>query len=399
MDLSLSTLQRISKPSLVLWLLTASFFALPLSSSAKSICLSLAMLSLVLSFSKSDLITSFKQSYAKPALYFFILAIVASLWSPAFLSQKALVIEKYSKLLYLPILVLGFQNEKTRKYASLGFLFAMFVTSSLSILKYHHFLASFAIDPDRVFRNHIITGFMASFAAYLTLFFAYKEKHLYSRIAFILLFLLFSYHVLFINGGRAGYLMYLLAASFFLLQIFSLKQAFFGILFVCSLFALSYSQSPVMQMRISSINQELKAYKHNEKATSLGFRLQFHQFAKELFLRQPLIGNGTGSFTYLFAKEDPVPAWNHKLLEPHSQYWLVAAEFGLVGLIILAWFFIALFKACLNLKEMKPVALTMLGLFLIGNLSDSLLFYSGSGYFFILFMALCLSEKTTNKTH
>ena len=45
---------------------------------------------------------------------------------------------------------------------------------------------------------------------------------------------------------------------------------------------------------------------------------------------------------------------------------------------------------------MRPIALALFSVVVVGNLTDSLLFYSGSGYFFILFFALFLSENTTN---
>jgi len=47
----------------------------------------------------------------------------------------------------------------------------------------------------------------------------------------------------------------------------------------------------------------------------------------------------------------------------------------------------------MRLNGTRPWALAMMLSFVVGSVTDSLLFYSGSGYFFILFMALCLSEE------
>ncbi len=129
-----------------------------------------------------------------------------------------------------------------------------------------------------------------------------------------------------------------------------------------------------------------------DKNPSVGYRLQFHDFANDLFNRHPIKGNGTGSFTALFRMEKPVPSWNRTLLEPHRQYWLVASEFGILGLISLFFLFGSLFWASWQLTAMRSIAITSLVIFLVGNLTDSLLFYSGSGYFFIMCMALSLGS-------
>ena len=80
-------------------------------------------------------------------------------------------------------------------------------------------------------------------------------------------------------------------------------------------------------------------------------------------------------------------------MEPHSQYWLIASEFGLLGCISFVFFLGCLIGASLRLKTLKPLAFAVLLPFIAGCWSDSLLFYSGTGYFFILFMALCLGEQ------
>jgi O-antigen ligase len=148
-----------------------------------------------------------------------------------------------------------------------------------------------------------------------------------------------------------------------------------------------------MKRGINSVVVEIQAFRHNEKNSSLGLRIQFQQFAHGLFNRHRLIGNGTASFPYYFKQENPVPAWPHRLWDPHSQYWLIASEFGLLGLFIFGSLLYTLFTASWRLKTLRVPALGILLPFIAGNFTDSLLFYSGSGYFFIIFMSLCLGEQ------
>jgi hypothetical protein len=53
---------------------------------------------------------------------------------------------------------------------------------------------------------------------------------------------------------------------------------------------------------------------------------------------------------------------------------------------------VALISASRRLEVMKPFAFALLMPFIIGSFTDSLLFYSGCGYFFLALMALCLGE-------
>ena len=99
---------------------------------------------------------------------------------------------------------------------------------------------------------------------------------------------------------------------------------------------------------------------------------------------------------HTFHVENPVPEWSvsrAKLLEPHSQYWLVASEFGVAGLCLLSLLFGSLFMACWRQPESRALGCAVLLPFFVGNFTDSLLLYSGTGYFFLLFTALSLAAQ------
>lgn len=379
-----------------IWL-TISFLALPISSSAKSICLAITVIDILCYRPyREDLLKVISSTWCKATLILFCIGLLACLWSPASVSQLSFSVEKYCKLLYLPVLVLAFQNGTTRLWCLHAFLLALIITCGLSILKHHHYLQAFHFAADNVFRNHIITSFYVSFAAYLCLLFAYSQQGM-ARLVYALLALMFTYQILFVSGSRTGYIIYLLLMLLLVLQLSTWRQAIAGMGLVCTLFSACYFASPVMQARVGAVIEQIHGYQHHNKNTDLGLRLQFHDYAHKLFNQHPVLGNGTASFTYYFDKEKPIAHWDWGLLEPHSQYWLIAAEFGLLGSAALLYFFISLIQTCCTLDKMKCIAFAMIVPFLIGNLSDSLLFYSGSGYFFIFFMALCLGEWLENQ--
>ena len=280
----------------------------------------------------------------------------------------------------------------------------MFLTGIISLLWLIGALNLPWVEGGGIFRNHIMTGFMMAFAAYLSGFLliqSYSDSSVVFRncnralirLTYFFLILLFTYHVFFINNGRTGYVIYFMLMVLLMLQTFSWRQAVLGIVLGCSLLGISYYQSPVMQEAIQKAVNDYQMYQENKKDTNIGYRLQFHDYAYLLFKRSPWFGNGTASFADTFHKENPIPSRGDRLLEPHSQYWLMASEFGVLGCFALICFFASLLIASFQLKTLKPLALAILLPFIVGNLSDSLLFYSGTGYFFILFMALCLGEQ------
>ena len=178
-----------------------------------------------------------------------------------------------------------------------------------------------------------------------------------------------------------------------MVQSFSWRQAFLGSVLGGVLVGITCYFSPVMMGAVQVAMNDCKLYAKNEKDTSLGYRVQFHDYAYSLFKRHPWCGNGTAAFMHLYHEENPIPTRGEHLLEPHSQYWLVASEFGVVGILALLFFLGSLFFASFQLHTMGYATVALLLPFVLGNMSDSLLFYSGSGYFFLLFMALCLGER------
>lgn len=384
----------------VSFLLTAFSFAVPISESARSVFLGLAIALIVLTPSyRKDLISQLSQRWCQALLLFFLIVLLACAWSPASVHQKISVLHKYIKLLFLPVLVIGFRDPRIRRFGLYAFVAAMFVTCLGSMLKASGLLTYHGPNPGDVFRNHIMTGFMMSFATYLTALFFIRE-HGRVRFLYATLTLLFSYQILFINTGRTGRVVYVLLMLLLMVQSLSWRRVLLALVMSSTLLSVSYYQNPALQSVIDQRVAKVLTYHQEVKNDPIGWRIQFHAYAKKLFLKHPWFGNGTASYNYFFRKEDPVPSWHYgrvstkqKLFEPHSQYWLVADEFGLLGILALLFFFGSLLVASLQLKSMRMLAIASILAFMIGSLSDSILFYSGTGYFFLLFMGICLGES------
>lgn len=367
-------------------------FSIPLNSSAKSISLIITVI-LILGTKINRLSMSIllKQAWVKALMIFLTVIVLGCIWSPASWAQQAFVIQKYSKVLWLPLLALGFTDKKIRFWGLHAFIAAMFLTCLVALIKIYWQDDVLSANSGSVFRNYIMTGHMMAFASYLSLYFAVKNRR-FSWL-YLSLFALFSYEVLFISQGRTGYFIYFILIAVLMIQMLPKKQLWLGGLLIILSGFLLLNLSPKMQQGLVEIKNNVLHYQQGEKNTSVGFRLQFQHFAYQLFKENPLLGCGTGGFVYHFNARNPVPAWGSDLNEPHNQYWMIAAEYGVLGMMVYLGLLITLIINCLQLQEMKAIAIALIIPFLIGCFSDSLLFYSGSGYFFLVLMALCLGEN------
>lgn len=373
--------------------LIALCFLFPLSSSGKSIFLILTI-GLILSSAenRNALLKIITFKWVQISILMFLLSIVACFWSIANSYEKYFFIEKYSKLLCFPILISGFQNKQTRHFCLHAFLAAMLVIVALYCIKIFAVATiSWQSSSGEILRNRIIIGMMMAFAAYISAVLFMQNKTTLIRIGYLLLFLIYSAHVLLINTGRSGYVLFALLMMLWCGQMFTLRKALLVMIVAILWIVAIYFVSPAMHQGINEALSNIQHYQDN-KNTNVGYRIQFHQYAAELFSNHPVIGNGTAAFSASFRRDLPVDDWQRQLLEPHSQYWLMLADFGLLGFGLFIYFLWLLFKESSQLTTFRPIAFGLLLIFVVGNFSDSLLFYSGSGYFFIIFMALSLAE-------
>jgi len=396
---------KIQNEEITPFFLAVLIFSIPTSPTIKSVSIGLiSVLICLIPAYRQRIYFVISEPFSIAAFLLVFIAYLSCFWGISDYHEELAHAEKYSKLLYLPILAAGFTNKKTRVFCIQVFLLASVFVCVISICKKWMIDSSFISavgkeppDPGKVFHNHIVTGYMMAFAAYLSGLFAIKNKGI-KQIIYLLLGLLLSFQVLFINTGRTGYVIYFILFVLLLMQCFSSKRVFLSLMIYSLIIGIVLIKVPsVLSTGMTEAIQNIRHYKIDNKNTSVGFRLQFHEYAKKLFLDSPYIGQGAAGFAAHYRIENPIPARGRPVHEPHSQYWLIASEFGMVGLLALAYLFISLLIVGSKLIEMKPVLIGLLIPFFFANLTDSFLTNTGIGYLFIFFSALCLGEYVENK--
>lgn len=389
----------IQNESLMPFFLISIIFFIPISPSLKSIFIGITTaLIFFMPGYQQRFFSILSQRVSIAALILSGIALLACSWSVANFPHPINAAEKYFKVLYIPLFAIGFTNRKTRTIGIHAFLLSTLIVSILSIAKHWHLLVYNSSDPGQVFHNHIVTGYMTAFAAYLSGLYVTRSKQM-KRLFYMLLTTLFTYQVLFVNTGRTGYIVYFILLMLFIGMSFSSKRQLMALLiFSTVLGGIIINVPSVLSNGIHQALNDLNNYKEHDKNTSVGYRLQFHQYAKSLFLSSPIIGYGTGGFKAQFKKDNPIPARGDHLNDPHSQYWFVASELGLIGIAGLCYFLMTLLLMSFHLNEMKAILLGLLMTFFFANITDSFLTNTGIGYMFVMFCALCFGEYIENNT-
>ncbi len=376
--------------------------AIPMSASLRSIFFISSILLILLTPSQYPYL---RDIFKKPFIWFsiglFYLAFLGCFWGDANISEAMIDLEKYIKFLCFPVLIAGFSSRTFRYKALHVYLLVMLVITLLSYYKWLDlfpflFLTFKNPDPGSVVYNHIITGMMVAFAAYLSAWFLWVSRKNYSwpnTLVYLFSLIFFTFQTFFIGTGRTGYFIYAMLMGVFLLQILPWRKAMIALLAGSFILMGLFYQSPIMQEKITKMGHEFTLYQQGgDKNTSIGFRMQFHEFSESLLKKNWFFGNGTGGFMHGFSQEQPVPAWGERLFEPHSQYWLILSEWGIVGFIVFGLFLCELMIQIMKLKEMRILAIGIFMLFITGSFTDSLFYYSTTGIFFMTIMALCLGE-------
>lgn len=385
-------LSRFDMKRWAFYYLILTVFTFPLSSCLKSIFLGLTSWAVLIQPDmRSDLVKICREPWCVAMFLFFALVIIGSFTGDADLNSKLAYINKYSKLLYLPLLVVVFKDKVARNTAAHAFLLAMVITFVISVLKIFGWFSFLPGDPGDVFQNHITTGYFMAFSAYISALYSWQNEGV-KRYCYAALALLFSFHTIFINTGRTGYVSFVILALVFLLQCISLRKLPLYLCLLLPPMVFIAHQSPTFNHGIHFAIQDARNFSSGNKNTSVGFRLQFSQYAKKLFYTSPFLGLGTAGFSYQFGKDKPLPAWGDKLSDPHNQYLLTAVEYGVTGLVVLLFFFFLIAYASYRTEKMRSFMPGLISSFLIANFADSFLLMSATGYFFIIFSAIALGE-------
>jgi O-antigen ligase len=387
---------RIERAARQLLLLAA--FTIPFSTALSNIFVGLTLIVFVLALCVDR---SLARPMAAPAallaLALLALVLAGSTWSIAPPDEIHTGMRKYTKLLVLPLTVslcwrapglparvLRWSLAGCAVLATSLYLvwLDMMPTSSLGWWR-----VGDMSDPF-VFRNHVTTGILLSFATCAAFLLATWETRTRARWAFVAAGLYFCLPIL-MGNGRSGYVgLFIGLFALYLLRFrVTLLRSVLVAAVISALFAGVYVVSPNVKARMDLLVAEVQ---HDDAKSPNGLRKSFMKVGVQSVLDRPLFGYGTGSFAEVFAPEaQRIWAAHPNELkvrhQPHSEPLLMAVQFGLIGAALYFALLGAIGKAALRERDVHADALALLvAIYGIISLFNSLLWDPTEAYWFLL---------------
>ena len=152
--------------------------------------------------------------------------------------------------------------------------------------------------------------------------------------------------------------------------------------------AITYSLSYTFKVRMDEFITTLKSDEASKKSTT-GVRIYAWQTAIDLIKEKPLIGYGTGDVKSVlideYIKKD-LTVLAKKELNPHNQFLQTAIALGCIGFLILILIFVL--PLIHSIKRQFYIYAFFIGLFLLNNLTESMLETQSGVIFYGFFNAL-----------
>jgi len=151
-----------------------------------------------------------KHPIAQGSLALFLAFLVGMFYTQATEKEAVASLGKVNKLLYIPFLMETLKDKKWRRYGMIAFLSAMALTLVLSFAQELGLMAiSKRFTPGSVFRDHIYTSLLMSFSGFLVAHATFNATKISHRLLGMFLLIAITFHVLFINQGRSGQIIFM----------------------------------------------------------------------------------------------------------------------------------------------------------------------------------------------
>lgn len=295
---------------------------------------------------------------------------------------------KYLDLAFVPIFIILFRAEDTRRRAWLALAAALALTLVLSYLIWCGILASGGILRDepgipQVFKHYLAQNVLMAFGAFLFAQFALRAPSLRGRMLWAALAALAVFNVTVMMQGRTGQLILAALALHFAYSVWRWRGAWLTVA-GATLFIVVLALGTGSVSRMSRTLDEWRDWQPGQATrTATGLRLEFYQHSLAIVRDHPVTGVGTGGFAKAYASRvagtELTPTSN-----PHNEYLSIAIQLGVLGLAALLYLFYCEWRAAATLAAAheRQLARALVITFVIGCLFNSLLMDHTEGLMF-----------------
>jgi len=332
---------------------------------------------------------------ALAALALLAILVAGLLWGNAPVHDRLLHLRKYANLLFIPILIGVFADENCQRRAMLAFALAAGTTLLLSfalafsLLHQSSWIGGTSADP-YVFKSRITQSLLMSFAVLAAYTLARASSEQWFRVLMATLAVAAGLNVLTMLQGRTGYVV-LPAVLALLLYARFRWRGIFAVAFAATIaFTLLYHGSERFHQRGTAVASEFAEWRSGAPAQrSVAYRLEFYTNTLRIIEKHPFAGVGTGGFRTAYREQ----VQNTSMVftpNPHNVYLLIAAEAGLLGLLLLGYLLLREWQWAATLPQpgYSIAARGLVMIFALGGLFNSLLIDHTESIFFAWATAL-----------
>lgn len=374
------------------WAAVALGFSIPISVALDGLLALVILLVSLLVFccrGKSEAIRANPVAWLAIALFGFYL--VACAYSVGNQEDILNSLGKAARLMFIPLLIILFQDADTRRRAWYGFIGAMLLTLILSyllwlgLLPQWGFIRGSASNPT-IFKLHITHNLFMAFTAFVCAVQARYAATPRQRGIWVALALLAAFNVLFMVQGRTGQLVLLALLVYMGIAWLRWRGVAIALSAIAVVVALAYAlPSSSLHQRAALAYQEFSAARPDVAATtSVGQRMEFYRNTLKIVWQHPLLGTGTGGFRQAYAEQvrDTGQVATHN---PHNEYLMVSAQLGLAGLALLLALFAVQWRAAVRLPTVREQVLArgMVLSIMVASAVSSTLIDHAEGWFYV----------------
>lgn len=251
------------------------------------------------------------------------------------------------KFLFISLSMVYIQNKNSKPPFLIFFILAMFITLVLSYLHWFGLLPAFihlknGPTDANVFLNHIAQNILMAYSAFVAAVWSRNATGFRKKFFFAVFSLLAFFNVLFLVEGRTGHVIILVLFLYYFFSWDRVKSLITGglVILLFGVFAW-FAPSNAFFLRARTVMEEIHVWESGKPAkadSSSGLRLEYYINTIELIKKHPLFGTGAGSFENAYA-ELVKDTGMQRTDNPHNEYLMVGAQFGITGLLILLSFF------------------------------------------------------------
>ncbi len=350
-------------------LITSSAWSFFLTSATTMLIAALAILNFWLERKKNITLTRFKWKNYFPhtcvsALFF--LTAISGLWSENLMDYFTAIRVK-APLFVLPISIFFLPKLTLKQFYQIFTILIIFLGCySLYIIIDYCFHSKIYIDllylgqPVPHIRDHVRFTILCAFAFVIGLVILEKNslQLIEKRIYYVALaFIFIGLHII---SARSGLLILYASMLVYFIRLAFMRKQYFRymafILVVAAVPIIAFYSIESFHQKINYViwDKQMQA-QGNSKTYSDGERWISNDIGLKIFYENKIIGTGAGDFWSELQKKYAVSNPNYEVKMPHNQFIVVAASFGILGLLVFLCAF--LFNASQNLNTVNDFKL------------------------------------------